>query len=119
MQPGVIPELVDKLHITPNGAMFAPPSVVPGVLPRLLAEVQHSGLFVRSLALAGADVRFPPPTQILDTRVMVKAALKSAPATARALQRSLTARQLGLKLIANVTYGAALLRPHRLLLRGC
>ena len=38
---------------------------------------------------------------------MVKAALKSAPATARALQRSLTARQLGLKLIANVTYGAS------------
>lgn len=63
------------------------------------------------LALAEADVRSFSP-QILDTRVMVKAALKSAPAAARALQRSLTARQLGLKLIANVTYGAASLRPH-------
>ena len=42
---------------------------------------------------------------------MVKAALKSAPPTARALQRSLTARQLGLKLIANVTYGALPLHP--------
>ena len=49
--------------------------------------------------------------QILDTRIMVKAALKSAPPTARALQRSLTARQLGLKLIANVTYGALPLHP--------
>ena len=47
---------------------------------------------------------------------MVKAALKTAPATARALQRSLTARQLGLKLIANVTYGAAPSHPHRLVI---
>lgn len=45
---------------------------------------------------------------------MVKAALKSAPATARALQRSLTARQLGLKLIANVTYGAWVAALHHL-----
>ncbi len=37
---------------------------------------------------------------------MVKAALKAAPPSARVLQRCLTARQLGLKLIANVTYGA-------------
>ena len=39
LQPGVIPELADKLHITPNGALFAPPSVLPGVLPRMLTEV--------------------------------------------------------------------------------
>lgn len=89
LQPGVIPSLVDRLHIAPNGAVFVPPSVVAGVLPRMLSE-------------------------ILDTRIMVKAALKSAPATARALQRSLTARQLGLKLIANVTYGVAKRAPVRL-----
>ena len=65
---------------TSSGAMFAPPSVRPGVLPRLL-------------------------TEILDTRVMVKAALKAAPREARARRRALNARQFGLKLIANVTYG--------------
>lgn len=65
---------------TPNGVVFAPPAVRPGVLPRLLAE-------------------------ILDTRVMVKTALKRAPPEARARRRALNARQFGLKLIANVTYG--------------
>lgn len=80
LQPGVVPELVEAVHIAPNGALFAPPAVRPGVLPRLLSE-------------------------ILETRVMVKAALKTAPSSARVLQRCLTARQLGLKLIANVTYG--------------
>ena len=36
---------------------------------------------------------------------MVKAALKAAPREARARRRALNARQFGLKLIANVTYG--------------
>lgn len=65
---------------SPNSMMFVPPSVRPGVLPRLL-------------------------TEILDTRIMVKAALKAAPPEARARRRALNARQFGLKLIANVTYG--------------
>jgi DNA polymerase zeta len=71
---------VEGLYIAPNGAVFVPPATRVGVLPRLL-------------------------TEILDTRVMVKAALKAAPRDARVLQRCLQARQLGLKLIANVTYG--------------
>jgi len=66
--------------VTPNGAMFAPPSVRPGILPRLLSE-------------------------ILATRVMVKSCLKEAPAEAKARRRALNAKQFGLKLIANVTYG--------------
>ena len=37
---------------------------------------------------------------------MVKTALKAAGPSERVLQRCLMARQLGLKLIANVTYGA-------------
>ena len=41
LQPGVIPELYDKLHIAPNGAMFVPPSVSPGVLPRMLSEARR------------------------------------------------------------------------------
>ncbi len=73
---------VDELVIAPNGAAFAPASARPGVLPRLLSE-------------------------ILETRIMVKAAAKRAPPAARALARRLGARQFGLKLIANVTYGYA------------
>jgi DNA polymerase elongation subunit (family B) len=67
--------------LTPNGVMFAPASVRVGVLPRMLRE-------------------------ILETRVMVKAALKRAKQSGdRALARMLDARQFGLKMIANVTYG--------------
>ncbi|KAL6779570.1 POLZ1 [Auxenochlorella protothecoides x Auxenochlorella symbiontica] len=77
--------LEDGLHpsnllISPNGIGFVPPSRRPGVLPRLLSE-------------------------ILDTRVMVKGAMKRLPPAAKVLLRCLNARQFGLKLIANVTYG--------------
>jgi DNA polymerase zeta len=68
------------LAIAPNGVAFVPADVRPGVLPRLLRE-------------------------ILETRIMVKGAMKRAPLTARVLLRCLNARQFGLKLIANVTYG--------------
>jgi DNA polymerase elongation subunit (family B) len=40
LQPGVVPALAELVHITPNGAMFAPPATRPGVLPRLLSEVR-------------------------------------------------------------------------------
>ena len=49
--------------VTPNGVMFAPKNVRPGILPRLLAE-------------------------ILDTRAMVKSCLKHAPADAKARRRA-------------------------------
>ena len=68
------------LIVAPNGVGFVPPTVRPGILPRLLRE-------------------------ILDTRVMVKAAMKRLPPEARVLLRCLNARQFSLKLIANVTYG--------------
>ena len=86
---GLLPSLVDGdsssevppgVTCAPNGVMFAPHSARPGVLPRLL-------------------------TEILDTRVMVKQALKRTPVDQRARRRALNARQFGLKLIANVTYG--------------
>ena len=69
-----------RLIVAPNGVAYAPPAARPGVLPRLLSE-------------------------ILGTRIMVKAAMKRAPHSARVLQRILNARQFCLKLIANVTYG--------------
>ncbi|GFR46656.1 hypothetical protein Agub_g8267, partial [Astrephomene gubernaculifera] len=70
----------DNLIICPNGVAYVPPEVRPGVLPRMLSE-------------------------ILNTRIMIKGAMKRAPQQDKVLHRVLNARQLGLKLIANVTYG--------------
>lgn len=69
----------DLLHISPCGAVFVKASVREGVLPRMLRE-------------------------ILDTRLMVKQSMKLHK-TDKLLQRILHSRQLGLKLMANVTYG--------------
>lgn len=74
--------------VLPTGAVFCHSSVRQGVLPRMLRE-------------------------ILDTRVMVKKAMKrylgvnsTIPMSKqRTLQNVLHARQLALKMIANVTYG--------------
>ena len=72
------------MTVTPNGVMFAKPKIRQGILPRLL-------------------------TEILDTRVMVKSVLKrcalSGDPGSKPRRRALTAKQTGLKLIANVTYG--------------
>ena len=51
--------LPDRLIVAPNGVAYAAPGARQGVLPRLLAE-------------------------ILATRIMVKAAMKRAPRTAKA-----------------------------------
>jgi DNA polymerase zeta len=65
--------------IAPNGAVFCSPEIRKGILPLMLQE-------------------------ILDTRQMIKRAMKIHKKNA-VLQRVLEARQLALKLIANVTYG--------------
>ncbi|KAF2595320.1 hypothetical protein F2Q70_00044897, partial [Brassica cretica] len=65
---------------TPNGVMYEPPEVRRGILPRLLEE-------------------------ILSTRIMVKKAMKKLTPSEAVLGRIFNARQLALKLIANVTYG--------------
>jgi len=67
--------------VSPNGAIFCPRSTRQGVLPRMLYE-------------------------ILETRFMIKRAMKRPEYQRNAvLQRVLNARQFGLKMIANVTYG--------------
>jgi len=76
---GLLGYLEPYIFVSPNGVMFVTPSILQGILPRLLRE-------------------------ILETRVMVKAAMKRHKSDA-ALCRMLDARQLGLKLLANVTYG--------------
>ncbi|BBN02455.1 DNA polymerase zeta [Marchantia polymorpha subsp. ruderalis] len=80
LDPGSLSSLKEAMTITPNGVMFAPKEVLPGVLPRLLQE-------------------------ILSTRIMVKKAMKKLAPDERVLERVMNARQFALKLIANVTYG--------------
>ncbi|KAI5736796.1 hypothetical protein M8J76_007192 [Diaphorina citri] len=72
-------KLQQNLTISPSGVAFVDKSIRCGILPKMLQE-------------------------ILDTRLMVKQSMKEYKSNA-ALQRVLHARQLGLKLIANVTYG--------------
>ncbi|GBE80756.1 DNA polymerase zeta catalytic subunit [Sparassis crispa] len=76
---GFLDTLHDHINVSPNGIMYVKPSVRRGLLARML-------------------------TEILDTRVMVKQAMKRVKDD-KALRRVLDARQLGLKFIANVTYG--------------
>jgi DNA polymerase zeta len=69
----------DLLHISPCGVVFVKHSVRKGILGEMLE-------------------------QILDTRQMVKRSMKKWKDD-ETLQKVLDSRQLGLKLIANVTYG--------------
>ena len=71
-----------RLHASPNPdheVMFVTKEVRPGILPMMLKE-------------------------LLDTRAMVKRAIKEN-GDNETLKQLLTERQLGLKLLANVTYG--------------
>ncbi|KAI4460352.1 dna polymerase zeta catalytic subunit [Holotrichia oblita] len=67
------------INISPCGVGYVKRSVREGILPKMLQE-------------------------ILDTRLMVKKSLKKNSGN-KTLEKVLDARQLGLKLIANVTYG--------------
>ncbi|KAM0040492.1 putative DNA-directed DNA polymerase [Helianthus debilis subsp. tardiflorus] len=78
--PKVLRGLKHDVLLTPNGVMYVPSKVRKGVLPRLLDE-------------------------ILSTRIMVKQAMKKLSPSDKVLHRIYNARQLALKLIANVTYG--------------
>lgn len=77
--PDLLYQLRNDITISPNGFAFVKPSVRKGTLPSMLEE-------------------------ILKTRLMVKQSMK-AYRNDKCLTRLLDARQLGLKLIANVTYG--------------
>ncbi|VBB26657.1 unnamed protein product [Acanthocheilonema viteae] len=71
----------NSLHISPTGAIFCRKTIRKGLMPMMLEE-------------------------ILNTRVMVKKAAKESKKNRR-VARILEARQMALKLIANVTYGYA------------
>lgn len=76
----ILHNLKSELLLTPNGVAYVPSKIRRGILPRLLEE-------------------------ILSTRIMVKQAMKKLVPSQLVLRRILNARQLALKLIANVTYG--------------
>ncbi|TBU65073.1 hypothetical protein BD310DRAFT_944016 [Dichomitus squalens] len=76
---GLLDTLQEHINVAPNGIMYVKEGVRKGLLGRML-------------------------TELLETRVMVKQAMKGAKDD-KALRRILDARQLGLKFIANVTYG--------------
>ncbi|XP_053566840.1 DNA polymerase zeta catalytic subunit [Bombina bombina] len=77
--PDLLYQTRHDITISPNGIAFVKASVRKGVLPRMLEE-------------------------ILKTRIMVKQSMKQYKHD-KSLTRLLDARQLGLKLIANVTFG--------------
>lgn len=77
--PETLKKLRKKVTISPNGCVFITQKVRRGVLPIMVEE-------------------------ILNTRLMVKKSMKDYKDD-KTLHRMLDARQLGLKLIANVTYG--------------
>ncbi|RDB28579.1 DNA polymerase zeta catalytic subunit [Hypsizygus marmoreus] len=79
LPPGLLASLADHIHVAPNGIIYVKSEVRQGLLGRML-------------------------TELLETRVMVKHAMKSVTHD-KALRRILEARQLSLKYIANVTYG--------------
>ncbi|KAF8985309.1 DNA polymerase zeta [Entomortierella lignicola] len=76
---GFLPLVEDHLHVAPNNVMYVNQDIRRGLLGRMLAE-------------------------ILDTRVMIKKAMREYPSN-KSLLKLLDARQLSLKFIANVTYG--------------
>ncbi|KAJ2234000.1 DNA polymerase zeta [Coemansia sp. RSA 485] len=80
MPPGMLTALKDHVNISPNGIVFVKPSVRRGLLGRMLQE-------------------------LLESRVMLKEAMKRWGSEDAELGKKLDAWQMGLKLIANVTYG--------------
>ncbi|XP_055088091.1 DNA polymerase zeta catalytic subunit isoform X2 [Periophthalmus magnuspinnatus] len=77
--PDLLYQLRNEITVSPSGIAFVKSSVRKGILPSMLEE-------------------------ILNTRIMVKQCMKTYK-NDKALLKLLDARQLGLKLIANVTFG--------------
>ncbi|CEH17017.1 probable catalytic subunit of dna polymerase zeta upr-1 [Ceraceosorus bombacis] len=75
---GLLSLLIEDCFVSPNGLVYAKPHLRKSLLAKML-------------------------TEILDTRVMVKGSMKGS--KDRAFKRLQNARQLSLKLLANVTYG--------------
>lgn len=80
LKKGMLDLLNDYVTISPNGVIFVKPHIRQSILSRMLKE-------------------------ILDIRVMVKKTISELGPGNEALKKSLSNKQLALKLLANVTYG--------------
>jgi DNA polymerase elongation subunit (family B) len=79
---GLVSSLKDQIYCSANGVMYVKPELRTGTMPRMLHE-------------------------ILTTRVMIKESMKAVKKKDPVAWSLLDSRQLGLKMIANVTYGYA------------
>ena len=80
LKKGILDLLSDYVNISPNGVIFVKPQIRKSTLSRMLKE-------------------------IIDIRVMVKKTISELGPGNEALKKSLSNKQLALKLLANVTYG--------------
>ncbi|GAX80194.1 hypothetical protein CEUSTIGMA_g7632.t1 [Chlamydomonas eustigma] len=99
-------ETFDELpfHTTPNGMAYVKPAIRPGVLPRMLSEILDTRIMVKA-AMKRWAARSPPSHTAGQHGAKGSASLTPTPFSRRVLQRILNARQFSLKMIANVTYG--------------
>ncbi|OEL29890.1 DNA polymerase zeta catalytic subunit [Dichanthelium oligosanthes] len=93
--PHTLVDLKNQMLLTPNGVLYVQPEVM------FLISEQYQMFFI--LIRKGALPRLLE--EILSTRIMVKQAMKKLGPSEQVLHRIFNARQLALKLIANVTYG--------------
>ena len=90
ISPQSLGKLKGKVNFSPGGIGFVNQEVKKGILPQMLEEILDTRVMVKNSAKLGNKLVQKDPT------------LGSKNAK---LQRILHSRQLGLKLIANVTYG--------------
>ena len=107
---GSVAEHKDGVYVSPNGVMFAPRSHRRGVLPQMLQEIldtRHVPRFRRGHP-CNPHVRLTRGAWCFGARrrIMVKKSMKRPDvANDPVMTRVMHARQLALKLLANVTYG--------------
>lgn len=93
--------------ISPNGMAYVRPELRPGVLPRMLSEILGTRIMVKA-SMKRCAATGPPPAVAREGATGAARDLPAptaAPIPPRVLQRVLNARQFGLKMISNVTYG--------------
>ncbi|KAH9622617.1 hypothetical protein KSS87_013140 [Heliosperma pusillum] len=116
----VLKDLKLQTLVTPNGVMYVPSEFSSHVSVHLEKGSGHyfagscldnqffvvlNGLALLRNSLVRKGVLPRLLDEILSTRIMVKQAIKKLSASHKILNRIFNARQLALKLIANVTYG--------------
>ncbi|KAJ3064928.1 DNA polymerase zeta, partial [Podochytrium sp. JEL0797] len=98
----VVDALKEHLHITHNGVIFVKSHIREGALGRMLREILETRIMVKSAMKSYKDQKAS-----FSVAFVAKALTKCCYELEQALLRILEARQLGLKLVANVTYGYA------------